>query len=174
MSKSRVLAFFVMLVVMLSVFPVGAYASSDHMPAGEKTIDIRLNDDVGFVLQQGEKATAIDNIRGKQYTSDSYNGYFYIISTGQVISHHTFTAKFSYDGSLATCYQTKKSIVMDSEYTGNLRPKAENEGRNNLTPTLVYGYISFVLYNSNNTVNSEVTINIYCNQNGSTWVERQG
>lgn len=59
-------------------------------------------------------------------------------------------------------------------YTGNLRPKAENEGRNNLTPTLVYGHVTFVLYNSNGTVNTEVTVNVYCNQKGTTWIERQG
>lgn len=65
-------------------------------------------------------------------------------------------------------------IIVDPDYTGNLRPKAENEGRNNLTPTLVYGHVTFVLYNSNGTVNTEVTVNVYCNQKGTTWIERQG
>ena len=56
----------------------------------------------------------------------------------------------------------------------NLHPKAENEGRNNLTPTQVYGYITFVLYNTDNSVNTEVSVKIYCNQDGDTWVNRQG
>lgn len=75
---------------------------------------------------------------------------------------------------MASCHNTKTKIIVDPDYTGNLRPKAENEGRNNLTPTLVYGYVTFVLYNSNGTVNTEVTVNVYCNQKGQHGLNDKG
>lgn len=166
-----------------------AFASKVATPVhGEKVMDIIVNDDIGFVLYRSTdaetEAEAVSPLSGKElpsqslmstkyYTSDQYEGYFYIISTGQKISDHTFKAYFSYDYTMASCYDTENKIIMDSGYTGNLRPKAEGEGRENLTPTQVYGYITFVLYDGDN-VSSEVHLKIYCNQDGDTWVSRRG
>ena len=97
----------------------------------------------------------------------------FVRHSNQKISEHTFTAKFTYDGTLATCYETDSTILM-IDHDSNLRPKAENEGRYNLTPTQVYGHVTFVLYNTDDSVNSEATIKIYCNQDGEIWVNRQG
>lgn len=175
MKKVRLFSFVLCMALFFSL-TLSAYAASnpDTISADDCSINIVVNDDIGFVMKRDEKTSSASVTKGKQYTSDSYSGYFYVISTGQRISNHTFTAYFSYDGTMASCYNTNASIVMDPDYTGNLRPKAENRGRNNLTPTLVYGYVTFVLYNPNNTVNTEVTVNVYCNQNGSTWIEHQG
>ncbi len=176
MKKSQLFSFLLCMALVFSLLPLSAYAESntDTLPADNCSINIVVNDDIGFVMNRDVKTNSASVTKGKQYTSDSYNGYFYVVSTGQRISDHSFTAYFSYDGTMASCYDTNASVVMDPGYSGNLRPKAENKGRNNLTPTLVYGYVTFVLYNSDNTVSTEVTINVYCNQNGTTWIERQG
>lgn len=160
--------------------PAAAFASDgQHLDTSDAEVTISLNDEIGFALYRMktenvlQEQTPIILRANKKYTNDSYKGYFYYKSNNKKISEHTFTANFTYDGTLATCYDTKSTVLMiDNE--SNLRPKAENKGRNNLTPTQVYGYVTFVLYNTDNSVNSEVTIKIYCNQQGKTWVNRQG
>lgn len=155
------------------------HASENGMNDNQNQVmNYSVNDEIGFVLYKSPEAdksdvSQINLLASKKYTSDSYTGYFYYKSNNDKISEHTFTAKFSYDGSIATCYDTSNSIVMIDNDT-NLHPKAENEGRNNLTPTQVYGYITFVLYNTDDSVNTEVSVKIYCNQDGDTWVNRQG
>ena len=168
----------IILSICLSGLPLNAFAHEDTTAdANEAVLDYLVNDEIGFVLYKTDE-TELDNssiglFATKRYTSDSYTGYFYYISSGAKISEHIFTAKFSYDGTLATCYDTSNKITMVDQ-NSNLRPVAENEGRNNLTPTQVYGYVTFVLYNTDNSVNSEASIKIYCNQDGETWVNRQG
>lgn len=165
------------LVVMCCPAMVAYAHDNPAMNPGDVIMNVALNKEIGFILYKAsdsnDEVTNLGSLDTKKYTSDSYSGYFYYTNNNNKISEHTFTAKFSYSGSVATCYETSNSIVMIDNDT-NLRPKAENEGRNNLTPTQVYGYISFVLYNTDDSVNSEVTIKIYCNQNGETWVNRQG
>lgn len=157
-----------------------AFASDDqHIDVNDAVIVISTNDEIGFALYKEEtendlkdKTLSLLNAN-KKYTEDTYNGYFYYKSNNQKISEHTFTAKFTYDGTLATCYDTDSTVLM-IDHDSNLRPTAEDEGRYNLTPTQVYGYVTFVLYNTDDSVNSEATIKIYCNQDGETWVNRQG
>ena len=163
------------MILLVGSFTSNVFADSNlDTLADDCLLNIIVDDNIGFAMNRVKTFSPVSATRGKQYTNASYNGYFYIISTGQRISTHTFTAYFAYDGTMASCYHTNASILMDPDYHDNLRPKAENIGRNNLTPTLVYGYVTFVLYNPNNTVNTEVTINVYCNQNGSTWIVHQG
>ena len=174
----KIKSVFVLLLVAVAVMSmaVPAYAATKDAKKETCAMDIQLTDNIGFKMYENQtnKESVANPEKGKSYTSDSYSGYFYLISTGQIISTHRFTASFSYDGTLASCYSTASRVLMDDNYSGNLRPKAEGEGRNNLTPTLVYGYVTFVLYNQNGSVNTEVTVNIYCNQRGTTWIERQG
>lgn len=173
--------FFALLLTLALLCPTTlAFANEIQTPApGEKVMDISVADDIGFVLYRSKDAEASTPLAEqtlmatKKYTSDSYEGYFYVESSGQKISDHTFKVKFSYDGSIATCFDTDSKIIMDDKYTGNLRPVAEDEGEDNLTPTQVYGYVTFVLYNGKK-VSSEVHIKIYCNQDGDTWVSRRG
>lgn len=158
--------------------PLSAYACEiDTIDTENAVLNYSVNDEIGFILYKNQdddvKNSTTDALSTKKYTSDSYKGHFYYKSSNKKISEHTFTAKFSYDGSIATCYDTSTKIVMVDNDT-NLHPKAEGEGRNNLTPTQVYGYVTFVLYNADNSVNSEVSVKIYCNQSGNTWVNRQG
>ncbi|MCG8502195.1 MAG: hypothetical protein MJB12_17560, partial [Firmicutes bacterium] len=89
------------------------------------------------------------------------------------ISEHTFKAYFSYDNTLATCYDTDSTVTMVDDNAPFIA-KAEDEKRNNLTPTNVYGQVKFVLRNSgDNSVNNSVKITIYCNQKGETNVIRE-
>ena len=157
-----------------------AFASDDkYLDVNDAVMVISANDEIGFALYKtktendlkGNAPSLLD--ASKKYTEDSYNGYFYYKSNNEKISEHTFTAKFTYDGTLATCYETNSTVLMIDQ-NSNLRPKAEDEGRYNLTPTQVYGHVTFVLYNTDNSANSEATIKIYCNQDGKTWVNRQG
>lgn len=157
-----------------------AFASDDqYLDVNDAVMVIRANDEISFALYKTKtendlKANTPSPLDAdKKYTEDTYNGYFYYTSNNEKISEHTFTAKFTYDGTLATCYETDSTILM-IDHDSNLRPKAENEGRYNLTPTQVYGHVTFVLYNTDDSVNSEATIKIYCNQDGETWVNRQG
>ena len=177
MNKHKLAILSVVLVCLVILGCPLSYASAANIDptVNSPEINLHLNNTIGFVMQKNPQPIGLStSIKGKNYTSDVYSGYFYVISTGQRISDHTFTVSFSYDGTMAPCYNTNTKIIVDPDYTGNLRPKAENEGRNNLTPTLVYGHVTFVLYNSNGTVNTEVTVNVYCNQKGTTWIERQG
>ncbi len=170
----RVKSILSLMLVMLTIFSFSTTAFAADVSYEEKQaiFDVQVSPTVSFVLYQNETST--QQTRAKSYTSDSYTGYFYLTATGQKISDHTFTAYFSYSGDLVTCYNTDTTVIMDRNYTGNLRPEVENEGRSTVTPTLAYGYVTFVLYNANDSVNTEVTIHIYCNQDGTTWVERQG
>lgn len=163
-----------LILVILTVFSFSttAFAAGVDHEEKQEVFDVQVSPTVSFVLYQDE--TAAQQTRAKEYTSDSYTGYFYLTATGQKISNHTFKAYFSYSGDLVTCYNTDTTVTMDKDYTGNLRPEVENEGRSTVTPTLAYGYVTFVLYNTDDSVNTEVTIHIYCNQEGTTWVERQG
>lgn len=156
--------------------PMTAYASEFNINnSNQEVINIQVNDEIGFALfkSQDEDTNTPISFANKKYVNDSYNGYFYYTSNNKKISEHKFTAKFSYDNTMASCYDTSSSIVM-VDNDSNLRPSAENEGRNNLTPTQVYGYVTFVLYNTDDSVNTEATVKIYCNQEGKTWVNRQG
>lgn len=167
MKSIKRLISFLLLAVLILGFPNQAAAEKLH----SDTLNIQLNNNIGFILYKDSVEHSVT--RAKSYTSDSYSGYFYYVDTGNKISEHKFSAKFSYDGTLATCYETSSSTKM-LDQDSNLRPKATGEGRNNLTPTQVYGYVTFVLYNADNSVNNEVSVKIYCNQDGSTWVNRQG
>jgi hypothetical protein len=108
-----------------------AFASETLTPApGEKVMDIIVNGNVGFVLYRSldveTEAEVVSPLseqelaETKYYTSDQYEGYFYVVSTGQKISDHTFKAYFSYDYIMASCYATDHKIVMDSGYTGGI------------------------------------------------------
>lgn len=176
MKKRNIVIVIMLVIATLMNASLPVYAATEHTPETSCEIDVQLNDTIGFKLfkSHASKIPVPNQEKGKSYTSDSYNGYFYLISTNQVISTHSFTAYFSYDGTLVTCYRTESNVLMDNDYTGNLRSNAEGEGHNSVTPTLAYGYVTFVLYNQNGSVNTEVTVNIYCNQSGTTWVERQG
>lgn len=144
-------------------------ASSDRA-----VIDIQVTDEIGFTLYQvPDEESEICPLATKYNTSDSYEGYFYYINSGNKISTHTFTAEFTYDNTMATCTDTTATVLMVDQDC-KLKPVAENKGENNLTATQVYGYVTFVLYNEDDTVNTEVTVKIYCNQEGNTWVNRQG
>ena len=94
------------------LLPLSAYAESntDTLPADNCSINIVVNDDIGFVMNRDVKTNSASVTKGKQYTSDSYNGYFYVVSTGQRISDHSFTAYFSYDGTMASCYDTNANM----------------------------------------------------------------
>ncbi len=163
---------FAIILAVITVLSSSTIAFAAENQEAQAVFDVELSPTISFALYHDETLT--QQTRSRQYTSDSYTGYFYFTGTNQKISDHTFKAFFSYDGDLVTCYDTDTTIIMDSDYTGNLRPEAENEGRTTVTSTLAYGYVTFVLYNANGSVSTEVTIHIYCNQDGTTWVERQG
>lgn len=162
----RIITFLLLTVIM---FGFSKQAAAEELRTN--IMNVQLNDNIGFVLYKDNVENS--STRAVSYTSDSYSGYFYYTDSGNKISEHKFTAQFSYTGEMASCYQTSSSTKMVDQ-NSNLRPKAINEGKNNVTPTQVYGYVTFALYNTDDTVNNEVSIKIYCNQNGTTWVNRQG
>ncbi len=162
-------------VLMCAVFlSVTVQAFTVNAASDQAAMDIHVNDEIGFTMYQIPQENSEINLFADKYsTSDSYEGYFYYINSGDKISTHTFTAEFTYDNTLATCTDTKATVKMVDDKS-KLKPVAENKGENNLTATQVFGYVTFVLYNPDDTVNAEVSIKIYCNQEGNTWVNRQG
>lgn len=161
------------------IFSSGVYACENGLVEKSNcqtstTIEnVHFDNGISFKLTRNELERNDVHLRStKKYTSDSYEGTFYYTDSGDEISKHDFTAKFSYDGTMASCYDTKSSVKMvDSD--APFHPKAENEGRDNLTPTNVFGHVTFILYNSGDeSVNNSVTVKIYCNQKGETNVKR--
>ncbi|GMQ58380.1 hypothetical protein AN1V17_27750 [Vallitalea sediminicola] len=173
-----------MLTCFILVLCINTVAYAAHIEDNDKltknklstAIDvISFDNGISFALFKDENINNINHsiktTGTKEFTEDSYDGYFYYTETTDKISKHNFTAKFSYDNTMASCYETDSSVKMiddDAPY----RPKAENEGRNNLTPTNVYGHVTFTLYNDDDTVNNSVIIKIFCNQKGETNVKR--
>ncbi len=173
----KLVSVFLAVLIVLS-FASTALAREQQFQKQEEVMNFSVTDQISFVLykdnvKEGLSHGSINPAATTKYTSDSYSGYFYWPNTGNKISEHKFTAYFSYDGTMASCYDKSSSVKM-IDNSSNYRPKAINEGKNNVSSSQVYGYVTFVLYDPNDNASAEVSIKIYCNQKGETWVNRQG
>lgn len=170
--RKRIKKIFILIIAVLTACSFSTTAFATESKEVQAVFDVELSPTISFALYHDETLT--QQTRSKNYVEDSYEGYFYLTATGQRISTHKLVASFSYDGTLTTCYAVNATREMDRDYTGNLKPEVKDSGRSTITSTLAYGYATFVLYNADDSINTEVTVHIYCNQDGETWIDRQG
>lgn len=163
------------IVMLFTSVPSYACEGDNFYEEGMEIYKVDLPNGISFVLYRNDCCAENEGsiFSTKRYTSDTYTGNFYFTESEKQISHHVFTAYFSYDGTMASCYDTSTDTTYlddDSAY----KPEVTDEGKNNVSSTQVYGYVTITLYDPNGNACAEVSVKIYCNQDGDTWVNRQG
>lgn len=168
MKRSKKLSFILAIMLVVSMFPLTAFASSSNKVDLSKA-DIILetsNPEIGVAFFIN------DEIETRAYSTKTRTGtgYFYKTESGDRIADFDCTGTFSYDGKI--CNVTDVSTSVWNTIAGYRVDVSES--KNQISPTYARATGIFNLYDLGifgDKLTSSATINVYCNQNGSTSVE---
>jgi hypothetical protein len=108
--------------------------------------------------------------RDYQNISRKGSGYFYLKSSGDILGRFSCTGYFAYDGDMAIATDVTTDVweVEDGWVV------KKDSSTSVVSPTYACATGVFELYDSDNSLQSSATINVFCNQNGDTSVEFNG
>lgn len=152
----------------VSIFPIKSFASSfNHIDLSEADVILETsNPEIGvaFFISDNPQSYAY------QTTKKTGTGYFYKTANGSKIADFDCTGTFSYDGKICNVTDVQTSVWGTiSGYRVDV-----SKSKNQISPTYACATGLFNLYDLGvfgDKLTSSATINIYCNQNGSTSVE---
>lgn len=172
MKGKKVLSAILMVIFIMTLKPMPAFATASEVNKLPKLNEANLvldtsNPEIGLAFFIDEKVM----LRGSYQTTErTGSGYFYLKSNGDVLSNFNCTGYFSYDKVICNVTDIDTSVWA----TINGWRVEVNESTKQISPTYACATGLFKLYKVGlfgDSLSSSATINVYCNQNGSTSVE---
>lgn len=167
MKRTKRVSWILTIVLIISMFPLTAFAdSSNKVDLSKADVILETSDpEIGLAFFIQDEV----DTRAYQSKTRTGSGYFYKTANNERIADFSCTGTFSYDGTI--CNVTKVSTSVWNTIDG-YRVEVAEESKNQISPTYARATGVFNLYNlSSNAMTSSATINVFCNQNGSTSVE---
>lgn len=159
--------------VIVSMIPVSAHASSTTT---RELIGSKVNE-TGIMLETSNSEIGImffdeSSLFRSDYqnTSRKGSGYFYLKSSGDILGSFSCTGYFSYDGNIVAVTDVTTDVWEVEEGW----VVEDDTSTSQVSPTYACATGVFELYDNNNSLQSSATINVFCNQNGTTSVEFNG
>ncbi len=167
MKRTKKFSFILVIMLIVSMFPVTAFAISF------KKVDLSKAD---LVLETSNPEIGIaffiqDEVETRAYSTKTRTGtgYFYKTANGDKIADFNCTGTFSYDRII--CNVTDVSTSVWNTISGYRITVSKS--KNQISPTYARATGVFKLYNLGigDKLTASATINVYCNQNGTTSIE---
>lgn len=168
MKKIKQLSLALALMLVVAMFPVTTFASSYNKVDLSKAdiISETSNPEIGIAFFINDEV----ELRAYNTKTRTGTGYFYKTASGDKIADFDCTGTFSYDGKI--CNVTDVSTSVWNTISGYRVDVSES--KNQISPTYARATGVFNLYDVGvfgDKLTSSATINVYCNQNGTTNVE---
>lgn len=168
MKKRGKISLFLVTLMVTAMLPATVFAATDGKVDLNKA-DVIMetsNPEIGIAFFIEDESMA----KGYNTKTKTGTGYFYKTSDKSKIADFNCTGTFSYDGEICNVTEVSTSVWN----TINGYRVDVSESKNQISPTYARATGVFDLYKLGvfgDTQTSSATINVYCNQKGSTDVE---